>query len=89
VVPTVKLALDWPNAMVTVAGTVAAGLLLDSDTTTPPAAALPLSITVPIDGFPPITLFGLRVTDARDAGPIVRVAVFETLPSEAEITAVV
>lgn len=44
----VKVALVWPLATVTLAGTVATlVLLLESVTTTPPEGAAPESVTVP------------------------------------------
>jgi hypothetical protein len=48
-----------PAATVTLAGTVAtAVLLLDSVTTEPPDGAGPLSVTVPCDEMPPVTVVG-------------------------------
>lgn len=68
VVDTVKLAVLVFSATVTLTGTVAtAVLLLLSVTTTPPAGAGPLSVTVPTDGFPPLTVLGFRLTELRDA----------------------
>lgn len=60
---TLNVALVLPAATVTLAGTVAAAvLLLDSDTTAPPAGAPLVSVMVPCDGLPPATLTGLRLT---------------------------
>jgi hypothetical protein len=39
----VKPALDWPPAIVTLAGTVTLGLLLERETVKPPDEAEPLS----------------------------------------------
>src|SRR2546422_283661 len=58
-----KLALVPPGETVTLAGTTAAGLLLESVTCAPPAGAGPFSVTVPVEGFPPVTLAGLRASD--------------------------
>jgi hypothetical protein len=90
---TVKLALVWPAATVTLAGTVATlGLLLESVTTTPPEGAAPESVTVPVDVLPPLTLVGLSVSEERLtalAGVTVNVACFELLLRVAVITALV
>jgi hypothetical protein len=45
-VATVKLALDEPAGTVKPGGTIAAGLLLDTDTYAPPAGAAALSVRV-------------------------------------------
>ena len=62
-VVTVNVTLVAPAATVTLAGTVAADALLERATTAPPLGAAPLSVTVPIDDVPPLTLAGLRVTE--------------------------
>jgi hypothetical protein len=61
-----KVALVVPEAMLTLAGTVAAAvLLLDRVTTIPDDGAAALSVTVPCDGLPPTTLVGFRVSEVR------------------------
>ena len=61
-----KLALVAPAATVTLAGTVATPvLLLDRLTTAPPLGAAALSVTVPVDELPPVTLDGLSVSDVK------------------------
>src|SRR5438093_4139407 len=61
-VVTVKVALVAPAGTVTLAGTVAVGVeLLTSVTTMPPAGAGPLRVTVPVEGFPAVTVVGLSV----------------------------
>ncbi len=78
-VVTVNVALVLPPATVTLAGTVAAEvLLLDSDTTTPPAGAALPSVTVPWDGLPPTTLVGLSVTVLNAGGVTVSDALWVT-----------
>jgi hypothetical protein len=69
---TVKVALIAPAATVTLEGTAAAVvLLLESVTCAPPAGAGPLSVAVPVEEFPPVTLVGLSESEERatDAGP--------------------
>jgi len=80
---TVNVALLVPAGTVTLAATVAAAvLLLVRLTTAPPLGAGPLSITVPVEGFPPVTLVGFRLTEERVAGGGVTVseAVWVPLP---------
>ena len=77
---TVKLALLAPAGMNTLPGTLAAPLLLERRTCTPPAGAGALRDTVPMeDCKPPITLAGLSVNEVsvgtgRGAGFTVREA---------------
>ena len=61
-VVTLKLALVAPAGTVTLAGTAAAGLLLESVTCAPPAGAAKLSVTVPLAEAPPVRLAGLTVS---------------------------
>jgi hypothetical protein len=63
-----KVALVAPAASVTAAATAAAAELLESATTVPPGGAPLLSVTVPIEEFPPVTLAGLNVKVLRLAG---------------------
>jgi len=69
-----KMAVVAPAATVTLplAGTeAAAGLLLEREMTAPPLGAGPLSVTVPLAGFPPVTLPGLIVREDRVVrGPV-------------------
>jgi hypothetical protein len=68
-VVTVKVALLAPAATVTLEGTLAAVVLpLESVTCAPPGGAGPLSVTVPVEEFPPITLVGFSVSDVRVGG---------------------
>ena len=62
-VVTVKVPLVDPAATVTLAGSDAAAELSDSDTTAPPLGAAALSLAVPVDDAPPVTLVGLSVSD--------------------------
>ena len=64
---TVKVALVTPAATVTLGGTLATVvLLLESATCAPPAGAGPLSVTVPVEGFPPVTLVGFSASEERE-----------------------
>src|SRR2546427_282036 len=63
---TLKVTLVAPAGMTTLDGTLAAPvLLLERATCAPPAGAGPLSVTVPVEKFPPITLVGSRKTKER------------------------
>ena len=65
---TVNVALVAPATTVTLEGTRAAPLLLESATVAPPAGAAPLSVTVPVEEFPPVTLVGFSPSEARVGG---------------------
>jgi len=59
-----KVALEVPVGRVTLEGTLAAPLLLESATCAPPAGAGPLNVTVPVeDCVPPTTLVGFSVIE--------------------------
>ena len=60
---TVKVALLAPARTVTLEGTLAATLLLESITCAPPVGAGALSVTVPVDCTPPVTLVGFSVSE--------------------------
>ncbi len=67
---TVNVALLAPAATVTLKGTVAAAVLpLERETAAPPLGAGPLSVTVPVEGDPPITLIGLSAIEESVAEP--------------------
>lgn len=66
-VATVKLALAAPPGTVTLAGTLVAVELSESDTTAPPPGAGALSVTVPVEELPPTTVVGLTETADRFA----------------------
>jgi hypothetical protein len=91
VVVTVKLPVVAPAGTVTLAGTLAAALLLDSVTAAPPEGAGALSVTVPVEGLPPPTLAGLRDT-AESLTPVdgftVRVVLRVVPSNEAEMVTV-
>lgn len=75
VVVTAKAAVGDPAGTVTLDGTaMTAVLLLDSDTTTPPGGAAPLSVTIPVGEFPPMTLETFRVSEESEAGLTVTTA---------------
>ena len=66
---TLKVTLLAPAGTVTLAGTLAAVvLLLESATCAPPDGAGPLNVTVPVDEFPPVTLAGFTETEASEVG---------------------
>lgn len=79
IVVTVNVAVVAFAATVTLSGTIAAGLLLVRVTTAPPAGAAALSVTVPVDGLPPLTEVGRTLTELRAADLTVNVAVLMTL----------
>ena len=65
VVLTVNVTLVAPPGTVMLAGTAAMpGLLLASVTSAPPVGAGPLSVAVPVEEVPPVTLAGNKVRDA-------------------------
>src|SRR5258706_4248167 len=73
-----KVALVGPAGTITLEGTLAGLLLLESATCAPPAGAGPLSVTVPVEDVPPITPVGLSVSEetvGRGGGVTVRVMV--------------
>ena len=64
-----KVAPLAPTGTVTLGGTVATVVsALASATTTPPAGAAPATVTVPWEGSPPVTVFGLTLRVARVPG---------------------
>jgi len=66
---TVNVVLLAPAATVTLEGTLAAVvLLLESVTCVPPDGAGPLSVTVPVEEFPPVTLAGFSESEERVGG---------------------
>ncbi|MBI2219171.1 MAG: hypothetical protein HYU51_17965 [Candidatus Rokubacteria bacterium] len=67
VVVTVNVALVAPAGTVTLAGTVAAVLLLDSVTTAPPVGAAAVNVAVPVEEAGPTTLVGFTDSDDRVA----------------------
>src|SRR5437762_3251476 len=65
----VKVAVVLPAGTVTLEGTLAAALLLESVTCAPPAGASPLSVTVPVDDCaPPVTLVGFNLSEETATG---------------------
>src|SRR5205814_2267987 len=89
----VKSALLLPAGTVTLEGTLAAALLLESATCAPPAGAGPLSVTVPVDDcVPPVTLVGFNVSEetvGRGGGVTVSDADAHAPPSDAEMVTAV
>jgi hypothetical protein len=69
-VVTVNVALVAPAGTVTLAGTVAtAVLLLERETRAPPPGAGAFSVTLPVEGDPPLTLVGFDVSEDSVAEP--------------------
>jgi hypothetical protein len=68
-VVTVKVAVVKPAATVTLGGVVAELLLSDSVTRTPPLGAGALSVTVPVELVPPVTVVGFSTSDDRLGPP--------------------
>lgn len=64
-VVTVNVAVVAPARTVTLPTICADVLLLESITIAPPVGAAPLSTTVPVEGLPPCTVVGFRVSEAR------------------------
>jgi hypothetical protein len=66
---TLNVALLAPAGTITLEGTLAAPLLLESMTCAPPAGAGPLNVTVPVENCkPPITLEGFSFNEDRVTG---------------------
>jgi hypothetical protein len=65
---TVKVALVVPAGTVTLDGTLAAPLLLESISCAPPAGAGLLSVTVPVDDCAPVTVEGFKVSEVTAGG---------------------
>lgn len=70
VVVTVKAAVAIPAGTRTLPGTDANELLLDSATEMPPAGAAALSVTVPFDEAPAVTVAGLSDTEDSAGGGV-------------------
>lgn len=73
---TLNTAVVAPPATVTLVGVCAAALSLERVTTAPTAGAAPFKVTVPDDGLPPVRLVGLRTTEVRVGGLMVKVVVW-------------
>jgi hypothetical protein len=75
VVVTEKVAEVWPEATVTVDGTIAAALPLANETTKPEAPAGFPKVTVPVEGEPPKTAVGLKLNPVKAGGLTVRLTI--------------
>jgi hypothetical protein len=93
-VATANVAVVFPAATITDAGTVAADvLLLDKEIITPPLGAALFSVTIPWALFPPIRFVGFRLTAPRSrvtvndapllASPLGFLTVTEAIPGAA------
>jgi hypothetical protein len=58
-----------PDATVTLGGTVTVPLALESVTTAPFVPAAAVSVTVPVEGLPPMTALGLAATETSVGAP--------------------
>ena len=82
-----KLVLVEPAAMVTLPGTCATEiLLLCKVILAPPAGAGPVSVTVPVELFPPTTVVGVLANVDRTGAFTVKVTLFVIVPYVEEIT---
>ena len=80
VVDTVNDAFEDPAGTVTVWGSeVRNGRSVDKYTRKPPAGAVPLSVTVPVDELPPVMLEGFSDKAESTTGVTVSDAVLATL----------
>jgi hypothetical protein len=79
--------LELPAAIVTLAGTVAAALLLVNDTSAPPVGAADVNVMVPVTISPPETDVGENETDCSAAVVVVVGAVDEDPPQPAAASA--
>ena len=84
-----NVALEEPAGIATLAGTVAAPVLLLERVTVMFAAATPVKVTVPVELVPPITLVGLRESVESDGALIESVAARLVPLARAEIDDVV
>lgn len=83
-----NVALVWPAAMFTLAGTPSAAPDVDNATTCPPTGAGSAKVTVPVVPYPPVILDGLNETVAGTTGRTLRVPVTVTPFAAAETVAV-
>jgi hypothetical protein len=83
-----KVAVIAPSGTVTLGGTAATALSLDNDTVAPPAGAMLLRVTVPVEGWPPVTLVGLMVRSQSTGGLMVSAAVCVPLKVPVTVTTV-
>jgi hypothetical protein len=71
-----NVAVFAPAGTVTLAGIVAAALVVVNVTTAPISGAMPFRVTVPVEELPPTSVAGLKVTDDSAAAVTVRFALF-------------
>jgi hypothetical protein len=75
-----NVAVVAPAGTVTLSGIVVTSPTSERVTTDPPLGAGAVSVTVPVEDSPPITVDGLTVSDAMGLGSTVRVAVRVVAP---------
>src|SRR5436190_2069482 len=79
-----------PPGMVALDGTGAAeGLSLERETTAPPLGAGPFRVTVPVEGFPPVTVAARAGDEGRRAGTVIKAVGGDSPPPHGEMTTVV
>lgn len=74
VVATENVADVFPAAIVTEPCTVAEPEVLTKETTSPPVGAAELTVTVPVEDFPPTTVAGFNFSDTMTGEVTVKVA---------------
>jgi hypothetical protein len=75
-----KIIVFSPAAIVTLAGKMAAALVLDTDTSSPPVGAGPVIVKVAVQEAPPVTTAGVNTRLIGVGARTIRIAVLVTVP---------